>query len=101
MTKEEKEIIRKLIAAETRIVQLEKENERLKAEREWISVEDRLPETNCDVLTVKKNGRVIFMSFHAPFDSGKRIFQWWCFGAWVDQHRQVTHWMPLPNPPKQ
>jgi len=35
LNQENKEIIRKLIAAETRIVQLKKENERLKAER-WI-----------------------------------------------------------------
>jgi hypothetical protein len=65
----------------------------------WISVNDRLPETNCDVLVAKTNGRVFQMSYHAPFDSGKRIFQWWGFGKWVDQHSQVTHWMPLPSPP--
>jgi len=35
LNQENKEIVRKLIAAETRIVQLKKENERLKAER-WI-----------------------------------------------------------------
>jgi hypothetical protein len=65
----------------------------------WVAVTERLPETNCDVLVVKKNGKVVPMSFHAPFDSGKRIFQWWGFGAWVDQHKQVTHWMPMPEPP--
>lgn len=68
---------------------------------EWIDVNEKLPETNCDVLVAKKNGRVILMSYHAPFDSGKRIFQWWGFGAWLDQHRQVTHWMSLPKPPIQ
>jgi vacuolar-type H+-ATPase subunit I/STV1 len=36
LSSENKELIRKLISAEIRIVQLEKENERLKAEREWI-----------------------------------------------------------------
>lgn len=65
----------------------------------WVAVTERLPETNCDVLVVKKNGKVVSMSFHAPFDSGKRIFQWWGFGAWIDQNRQVTHWMPMPEPP--
>lgn len=68
---------------------------------EWISVKDRLPETNCDVLVAKQNGRVFQMSYHAPFDSGKRIFQWWGFSKWVDQHSQVTHWMPLPEPPNE
>lgn len=65
----------------------------------WISVNDRLPENNCDVIVTKRNGKVYQMSYHAPFDSAKRIFQWWGFGKWVDQHSQVTHWMPLPSPP--
>jgi len=68
---------------------------------EWISVKDRLPETNMSVLVAKHNGRVFQMSYHRPFDSGMRIFQWWGFGKWLDQHSQVTHWMPLPAPPKQ
>lgn len=65
----------------------------------WISVEDRLPETSCDVLAVKRNGLIVQMSYHAPFDHGKRIFQWWGFGEWIDQHSQVTHWMPIPDLP--
>jgi len=65
----------------------------------WVSVTDRLPETNCDVLAYKQNGLITQMSYHAPFDSGKRIFQWWGFGSWLDQHSQVTHWMPMPKPP--
>jgi len=65
----------------------------------WISVSDRLPETSCDVLAAKHNGKVYQMSYHAPFDSAKRIFQWWGFGQWVNQHSQVTHWMPIPPHP--
>lgn len=65
----------------------------------WIRVEDRLPEEPCEVLVFKSNGRVFLMSFHAPFDRGERVFQWWGFGKWLDQHNQVTHWMPLPEPP--
>jgi len=66
---------------------------------QWVSVTDKLPDENCDVLVVKKNGKVFQMSYHAPFDSTKRIFQWWGFGEWVDQHRQISHWMYLPKPP--
>lgn len=65
----------------------------------FISVKDRLPDTFCDVLAVKKNGRVYIMSYHAPFDTGKRIFQCFWFGKWIDQHSQVTHWMLIPNTP--
>lgn len=67
---------------------------------QWVSVKDRLPENNCYVLACKSNGLISQMSYHAPFDSGKRIFQWWAFGYWLDQNSQVTHWMPLPELPK-
>lgn len=67
---------------------------------QWIDVKDSLPETNGNVLAYKSNGLITLMSYHAPFDSGKRIFQWWGFGEWLDQHSQVTHWLPLPEPPK-
>lgn len=66
---------------------------------EWISVKERLPETNCNVIVSKINGGIYQMSYHAPFDSGKRIFQWWGFGKWVDQHSQVEYWMLLPSLP--
>lgn len=67
---------------------------------EWISVEDGLPDYNYEVLVLKSNGLIVVMSYHAPFDFGKRKFHWWAFGKWIDQHSQVTHWMPLPDPPK-
>ncbi len=67
----------------------------------WISVNERFPDINCDVLVAKRNGRILQMSYHSPFDSGKRIFHWWGFGRWMDQHSQVTHWQLLPSAPKQ
>lgn len=65
----------------------------------WISVTDRLPDNNMNVLAYKTSGLITQMSFHAPFDSGQRIFQWWGFGTWLNQNSQVTHWMPMPFPP--
>jgi len=65
----------------------------------WVAVSERLPETNCNVLVCKSNGLIKQMSYHAPFDSGKRLFHWWGFGTWINQHSQVTHWMPIPEPP--
>jgi hypothetical protein len=54
----------------------------------WIKVEDRLPDNMQDVLMYDKNrGRII------GFYSGDQ---------WSDDqrdYRQVTHWMPLPDPP--
>jgi len=69
------------------------------SEPEWVSVSDRLPETNSEVLCVKKNGLKLILSYHAGFDTLERKFYWWAFDKWMDQNAQVTHWMPLPNKP--
>jgi len=73
---------------------VQSENERLKAEREWISVEDRLPEVFEHVLIYTINGRIttanITSYHHWNTDQPEPLSM-----------RQVTHWMPLPKPPKQ
>ncbi|MDP3561744.1 MAG: DUF551 domain-containing protein [Legionellaceae bacterium] len=98
MTKEEKELIRKLISAETRIVHLEKENERLKAEREWISVEDRLPEESGQVLGIMKDTFAIYV---CHYSLSRKLFLVYGAGSDSISDMRVTHWMPLPSPPKQ
>ena len=76
------------------IQDLRRENAKLRARvQEWISVEDRLPESGKEsVLIALRWGEV---------DIG------WCEdGRWrsefVNEYEEgeVTHWMPLPNPPK-
>lgn len=69
------------------------------SEGEWISVKDELPESNTEVLCIKRNGLKVIMSYHAGFDTFVRKFYWWAFDKWIDQNSQVTHWMPLPNKP--
>ena len=58
--------------------------------QEWISVKDRLPEENGIYLTFNKKRQY---EFHM-FQTGKRMWQ----GIWEEDG--VTHWMPLPQPPK-
>ncbi len=54
---------------------------------EWISVKDRLPEPNTVVLAHYTDGRI-------------------CTVDYLDEHLKfitsstITHWMPLPEPPK-
>lgn len=67
---------------------------------EWVSVKDKLPSEVCRVLAAKHNGKVCEMSYHTPFDRGERVFQWWGFGRWIDQHSQVTHWVRIPEHPE-
>lgn len=59
---------------------------------EWISVKDRLPEGYKDVLVCDE----IYGCFIAFYDKSHSV--------WYRKYRRaltgVTHWMPLPEPPK-
>lgn len=56
---------------------------------EWISVKDKLPELFVDVIVCRRGSAV---------ESGLRLTDgWWkVFGTRV---KDVTHWMPMPDPP--
>lgn len=60
---------------------------------EWISVNERLPEYG---------ERVLVTEGHATFEASLSISHKWvrCDMAlgWLED---VTHWMPLPEPPKE
>lgn len=61
----------------------------------WISVKDRLPEVIfANYLCAVRNG-IRIREFH-PF-CGKRP-RFWFHGV---EDKNVTHWMPLPNPPEE
>ena len=63
--------------------------------KEWISVDDRLPEDNSDVLAYSRNG-----------EEGRIYPANYAKGVWFDcifdipVTNATTHWMPLPQPPK-
>ena len=88
--------------AATALEQLQAENDRLKEEVQqmrWIPVEERLPEKeNAQVFMTdgegcyisSRNNMVRFLDCEGIFIPGKA-------GAGV----KVTHWMPLPQPPKE
>ena len=62
----------------------------------WINVNEKKPETAMDVLVVKKNGKVFQMHWH---NNDGYAFWWWGFGQWLNQTKQITHYMPIPPPP--
>ena len=70
----------------------------------WISVKDRLPETYTRVL-VRVNGyKEILVGWYTETfkDSNNEKFDCWSIEYKLSERRMepVTHWMPLPQPPK-
>ena len=72
-------------------------------EREWISVEDRLPEDDGDVLAIVSGYPTPNITLEdvlvvAAFCEGE--------GWYIEEYRDwdnpiITYWMPLPEPPKE
>ena len=70
----------------------------------WISVKDRLPEDNVDVIVyaVSNNGGyTIVITFHTHKLYGLNIEGWAPPWQYFFMNYTITHWMPLPEPPKE
>ena len=64
--------------------------------QEWISVKDRLPEAGGYVVCIaKRNPFSRFMPMVARIEKNG-----WVNPITEQYISEVTHWMPLPNPPK-
>lgn len=66
---------------------------------EWISVKERLPEKSCEYFVFTKSEQYMVLEYsseHKKFNAfdgqSKRVVQ--------DCAIEVSHWMPLPEPPK-
>ena len=65
---------------------------------EWISVDDRMPENFQTVLVARDDGGIFCWMYSADSTTEE---------VWVDDYAnafsvyRVTHWMPLPEPPKE
>lgn len=66
-------------------------------EREWISAKDRLPKYEQDVLVYLINGEETRI---VPCNYANGV--WYdCIMNCVAVPEHITHWMPLPEPPKE
>ena len=64
----------------------------------WISVEERLPEENAEVLCCCKMQKGdVYYTLGVNYRNG------WSFDndPYAEHDQTVTHWMPLPEPPKE
>ncbi len=62
---------------------------------EWVNIKDRLPEEGQRVLCF--NGYIYLKDYDSVFYDGERHWT----GSRIGQIAEVTHWMPLPQPPKE
>lgn len=65
----------------------------------WVSVEERLPEKQKDVLMLFDTGNMAVGFWH---DEDEHITFWCAYtdnGFYTDCDCIPTHWMPLPEPP--
>ena len=77
--------------------------------QEWISVNDRLPEGMDRVLVLFENGGIMDAQYEGCIDDESRFGTYreyydpdtlgFVDGEWIP-YECVTHWMPLPQPPK-
>ena len=77
----------------------------------WISVEERLPEDKCECLVYVKthnkfSGYMTISWFYPCYDcsapdlKGRKVWTGYDSEWGVFELRNVTHWMPLPEPPE-
>ena len=71
------------------IQDLRRENAELRVRvQEWISVDDRLPEPQEEAICINADGDMMIGTYT----------EWgWMFPCYFEE---LTHWMPLPQPPK-
>lgn len=78
--------------------------------QEWISVDDRLPDDDQEVLVIAHgwDGRLVYVGSHKRVEAQKsrltgitnKSSEWSLLGWSYLKEPMVTHWMQLPPPPK-
>ena len=78
--------------------------------QEWISVNDRLPDDEQEVLVIAHgwDGRLVYVGSHKRVEAQKswltgitnKSSEWLLWGWSYLKEPMVTYWMPLPEPPK-
>lgn len=77
----------------------------------WISVKDKLPEPEQDVLVIAHgwSGRLLYIGSYQRMEAEtswltgvtSKASDWSLWGWSYLREPEVTHWMPLPEPPKE
>jgi hypothetical protein len=70
----------------------------IETKSEWISVDERLPEKGQEVLAYRGDFRGDMMNTYTYLGTGNWEDDYGYRGS--AKHEGITHWMPLPEPPK-
>ena len=65
----------------------------------WISVEDRLPELYQDVIVINNGKPIMSRRYKCQVRSKLTNNEWVDSWRWSRNLVNVTHWMPIPEPP--
>ena len=97
--------------AKLAIEALEKEKESGVTLQEWISVDNRLPSDEQDVLVIAHGwgGRFVYVGSHKRVEAQKswltgitnKSSEWSLWGWSYLKEPIVTHWLPMPEPPEE
>lgn len=69
-------------------------------EDRWVSVEESLPSTYTPVLTVDINGNFNVLNIEEYGIGIELEYGWYSTDILDSKYMNITHWQPLPNPPK-
>lgn len=75
------------------------EDGRNEAEPKWISVDERLPEKDGKYIVARLEGSKHSISVRKFRKEVPCWYRGYC-GHWEKRTNAITHWMPLPEPPK-
>ena len=67
----------------------------------WISVNDRLPEIDSEEFILFTDGKAVLFGRYFDGNSYKNECLWKADHGWVHKNADITHWMLLPEPPKE
>lgn len=66
--------------------------------QEWISVKDMLPDRTGSYIVCTDKGAVCTAKFYSDLPTSLRYEKPHWNSSRLNEH--ITHWMPMPNPPK-
>ena len=69
----------------------------LEAAHRWIPVSERLPEDRVTILAAFNNREILTAKYYKYYEGFGSVENYWRIECWHSGN--VTHWMPLPEPP--